>query len=130
MTAATDIVVVDDDLSIRDAIADCLSAHGYHVRVAAHAAAMDALLAQQGTDLIVLDWMMPGEDGLSVCRRMQSQGTPILMLSAMASTPDRVIGLEVGADDYLAKPFDPRELLARVRALLRRAQKQADSESA
>lgn len=130
MPAATDIVVVDDDLSIRDAIADCLRAHGYHVRVAAHAAALDALLAQQGTDLIVLDWMMPGEDGLSVCRRMQSQGTPILMLSAMASTPDRVIGLEVGADDYLAKPFDPRELLARVRALLRRAQKQADSESA
>ncbi|MDV3516314.1 response regulator transcription factor [Stenotrophomonas sp. C1657] len=130
MTAATDIVVVDDDLSIREAIADCLRAHGYHVRVAAHAAALDELLAQQGTDLIVLDWMMPGEDGLSVCRRLQSRGTPILMLSAMASTPDRVIGLEVGADDYLAKPFDPRELLARVRALLRRAQKQADSAQA
>lgn len=130
MTAATDIVVVDDDLSIREAIADCLRAHGYHVRVAAHAAALDELLAQRGTDLIVLDWMMPGEDGLSVCRRLQSSGTPILMLSAMASTPDRVIGLEVGADDYLAKPFDPRELLARVRALLRRVQKQADSAQA
>lgn len=123
MPVATDIVVVDDDASIRDAIADCLHQHGYQVRVAADAAALDQLLAQRGTDLIVLDWMMPGEDGLSVCRRLQSRGTPILMLSAMGSTPDRVIGLEMGADDYLAKPFDPRELLARVRALLRRARK-------
>lgn len=121
MTADTDIVVVDDDASIRDAIADCLRQHGYQVRVAAGAHALDALLARQPTDLIVLDWMMPGEDGLSVCRRLQGTGTPILMLSAMGSTPDRVIGLEMGADDYLAKPFDPRELLARVRALLRRA---------
>jgi two-component system OmpR family response regulator len=121
MPAAIDIVVVDDDASIRDAIADCLRQHGYQVRVAADAAMLDALLAQQRSALIVLDWMMPGEDGLSVCRRLQPSGIPILMLSAMGSTPDRVIGLEMGADDYLAKPFDPRELLARVRALLRRA---------
>jgi len=123
MTLPDDIVVVDDDASIRDAIADCLRAHGYRVRIASDAAALDALLAAHPADLIVLDWMMPGEDGLSVCRRLQGSGMPILMLSAMGSTPDRVIGLEMGADDYLAKPFDPRELLARVRALLRRARK-------
>lgn len=128
MPASTDIVVVDDDASIRDAIADCLRQHGYQVRVAADAAMLDGLLAQQRAALIVLDWMMPGEDGLSVCRRLQTSGIPILMLSAMGSTPDRVIGLEMGADDYLAKPFDPRELLARVRALLRRGLKKNAAE--
>lgn len=128
MSPAEDILVVDDDASIRDAIAECLRLHGYQVRVAADAPAMDALLAQRPSDLLVLDWMMPGEDGLSVCRRMQARGMPILMLSAMAATPDRVIGLEMGADDYLAKPFDPRELLARVRALLRRATRTADAD--
>ncbi|KAF1015034.1 MAG: Transcriptional regulatory protein OmpR [Stenotrophomonas maltophilia] len=90
------------------------------MRLAADAAALDRLLLVERPDAIILDWMMPGEDGLSVCRRLQPRAIPILMLSAMGSTPDRVIGLEMGADDYLAKPFDPRELLARVRALLRR----------
>lgn len=120
------LIVVDDDASIRDAIAECLGLHGYQVRVAADAAALDVLLQVVRPAAIILDWMMPGEDGLSVCRRLQSRAIPILMLSAMGSAPDRVIGLEMGADDYLAKPFDPRELLARVRALLRRQHKLRD----
>ncbi|MCD9032203.1 response regulator [Luteimonas sp. Y-2-2-4F] len=114
------IVVVDDDASIRDALCDYLARHGYEVRAADGAAALDRLLAQAPADLVVLDWMMPGEDGLSVCRRLADADIAVLMLSALDTPPDRVIGLEVGADDYLAKPFDPRELLARVRALLRR----------
>ncbi|AWH22925.1 MULTISPECIES: response regulator transcription factor [Stenotrophomonas] len=123
MNATATLFVVDDDASIRDAIADHLLLHGYRVRVAADAAAMDVMLQVERPDAIILDWMMPGEDGLSVCRRLQSRAIPILMLSAMGSAPDRVIGLEMGADDYLGKPFDPRELLARVRALLRRQEK-------
>lgn len=123
MNATATLIVVDDDASIRDAIADHLLMHGYRVLVAADAAAMDVLLQIERPDAIILDWMMPGEDGLSVCRRLQSRAIPILMLSAMGSAPDRVIGLEMGADDYLSKPFDPRELLARVRALLRRQDK-------
>ncbi|MCD9006938.1 response regulator [Luteimonas sp. XNQY3] len=114
------IVVVDDDASIRDALCDYLARHGYSVRAADGAAALNRLLAQAPADLVVLDWMMPGEDGLSICRRLADVDVAVLMLSALDSPPDRVIGLEVGADDYLAKPFDPRELLARVRALLRR----------
>src|SRR2546427_291526 len=123
MNTPARVIVVDDDASIRDAIADCLLLHGYQVRVAADAAGLDLLLLNERPDAIILDWMMPGEDGLSVCRRLQARAIPILMLSAMGATPDRVIGLEMGADDYLAKPFDPRELLARVRALLRRQDK-------
>ncbi|MGF6417406.1 two-component system OmpR family response regulator [Stenotrophomonas sp. AN71] len=123
MNTPARVIVVDDDASIRDAIADCLLLHGYQVRVAADAAALDLLLQSERPDAIILDWMMPGEDGLSVCRRLQARAIPILMLSAMGTAPDRVIGLEMGADDYLAKPFDPRELLARVRALLRRQDK-------
>ncbi|PZS89813.1 response regulator transcription factor [Stenotrophomonas maltophilia] len=123
MNTPARVIVVDDDASIRDAIADCLLLHGFQVRVAADAAGLDLLLLNERPDAIILDWMMPGEDGLSVCRRLQARAIPILMLSAMGATPDRVIGLEMGADDYLAKPFDPRELLARVRALLRRQDK-------
>lgn len=123
MNTPARVIVVDDDASIRDAIADCLRLHGYQVRVAADAAALDVLLQSERPDAIILDWMMPGEDGLSVCRRLQTRAIPILMLSAMGTAPDRVIGLEMGADDYLGKPFDPRELLARVRALLRRQDK-------
>ncbi len=117
------LIVVDDDASIRDALRDYLVRHGYHVRVADGAAALDRLMAEMPADLVVLDWMMPGEDGLSVCRRLADAEVAVLMLSALGSPPDRVIGLEVGADDYLAKPFDPRELLARVRALLRRSRR-------
>ena len=97
-----------------------MGAHGYEVRTADGAAACDRLLAEKQADLLVLDVMMPGEDGLALCRRLAPSGTPILMLSALDSVTDRVVGLELGAWDYLAKPFEPRELLARVRALLRR----------
>ncbi|WP_073973530.1 response regulator [Erythrobacter donghaensis] len=114
------ILVVDDDASIRDAIADFLGMHGYAVRAAENAAACDRALAAAPADLIVLDVMMPGEDGLSLCRRLGASGTPILMLSALDAVTDRIVGLEVGAWDYMTKPFEPRELLARVRALLRR----------
>lgn len=116
----SEILIVDDDASIRDAIADFLGAHGYGVRSAANAAACERELAHAPADLIVLDVMMPGEDGLSLCRRVGAGGTPILMLSALDDVTDRIVGLEVGAWDYMTKPFEPRELLARVRALLRR----------
>lgn len=118
--AASNILVVDDDTSIRDAIAEFLGGHGYKVRTAGSAAACDRELAAAPADLVVLDVMMPGEDGLSLCRRLAPAGTPILMLSALDAVTDRIVGLEVGAWDYLTKPFEPRELLARVRALLRR----------
>lgn len=116
-----DILVVDDDASIREALCDYLGGHGFDVRAAANAAQMDAHLQSRRPNLVVLDLMMPGEDGLSVARRL-SGDVPILMLSAMGETQDRIVGLEVGADDYLPKPFEPRELLARIRSLLRRKQ--------
>jgi two-component system OmpR family response regulator len=124
------IIVVDDDTSIRDALDEFLSAHGYAVRTADGAAGCDRLLAEDQAELIVLDVMMPGEDGLSLCRRLAPTGTPILMLSALDAVTDRVVGLELGAWDYLAKPFEPRELLARVRALLRRPNGGAAAHSA
>jgi len=114
------ILVIDDDASIRDAIAEFLGGHGYEVRTAADAAAGEQAWRQAPADLLVLDVMMPGEDGLSLCRRLSPGGVPILMLSALDDVTDRIVGLEVGAWDYLTKPFEPRELLARVRALLRR----------
>ena len=119
MTATPDILIVDDDASLRTALGDYLSGAGYAVRTADGAAAMDARMAEAVPDLVVLDVMMPGEDGLSICRRLQGRA-PILMLSAMGETTDRIVGLEVGAADYLPKPFEPRELLARIRAVLRR----------
>lgn len=118
--AVSTVLVVDDDASIRDAIAEFLGSQGYAVRTASNAASCERTLAIAPADLIVLDVMMPGEDGLSLCRRLAPAGTPILMLSALDDVTDRIVGLEVGAWDYLTKPFEPRELLARVRALLRR----------
>ena len=116
------IYVTDDDPGIRELLAEYLGTQGYHVQTAESAAALDTLLADKRPDLLVLDWMMPGEDGLSVARRLRAQPgfPPIIMLSAKGEDIDRIIGLEVGADDYLPKPFNPRELLARVRAVLRR----------
>jgi two-component system OmpR family response regulator/two-component system phosphate regulon response regulator OmpR len=116
------IYVTDDDPGIRELVAEYLDAQGYAVETAADAAALDRLLAARLPQLVVLDWMMPGEDGLSVARRLRAQPgfPPILMLSAKGEDIDRIIGLEVGADDYLPKPFNPRELLARIRAVLRR----------
>ncbi|MGX1588285.1 response regulator [Brevundimonas diminuta] len=114
------ILIVDDDAGIRSGISDYLSGFGFRVAVASDGVQMEQRLACQQVDLIVLDVMMPGEDGLSICRRLSDRGTPILMLSALGDSADRVVGLELGALDYLPKPFEPRELLARIRALLRR----------
>jgi two-component system OmpR family response regulator len=120
MQSSASILVVDDDPGIREVLSDYLSQHGFDVRGAASAAEMDREIAAGSPDVIVLDLMMPGEDGLSVVRRMNRRGPPIIMLSAMGEDTDRIVGLELGADDYLAKPCNPRELLARVRAVLRR----------
>jgi two-component system, OmpR family, response regulator len=115
------VLVVDDDPDLRKLISDFLSSHGFRVSVAENAAAMRRAIETQRPDVIILDCMMPGEDGLSAARRLASEaGPPVIMLSALGSDTDRIIGLEVGADDYLAKPCNPRELLARVRAVLRR----------
>lgn len=120
-SSRSQILVVDDDGSIRRGICDYLGRHGYDVRAACGGPEMDQEIASGHVDLIVLDVMMPGEDGLAICRRLRPSRIPVLMLSALGETTDRVVGLEMGADDYLPKPFEPRELLARVRALLRRA---------
>lgn len=116
------VYVTDDDRGIRELVAEYLASQGYAVETAEDAVALDRLLAVRLPNLLVLDWMMPGEDGLSVARRLRAQPgfPPIIMLSAKGEDIDRIIGLEVGADDYLPKPFNPRELLARIRAVLRR----------
>jgi two-component system, OmpR family, response regulator len=114
------LLVVDDDPGIREVLCDYLGRHGYAAEPAASAAEMDRALQARPADLVVLDVMMPGEDGLSACRRLAARGQPVVMLSAMGEETDRIVGLELGADDYLAKPCNPRELLARVRAVLRR----------
>ncbi|USI74186.1 response regulator [Sphingomonas morindae] len=120
--AAPRLLVVDDDAELVDLIAGFLRDHHLTVDTAADATAMDAALARQRYVCVILDLMMPGEDGLSVLRRLRTRDrTPVIMLSAMSEDVDRIVGLEVGADDYLGKPCNPRELLARVRALLRRA---------
>jgi two-component system, OmpR family, response regulator len=118
------ILVVDDDIGLREQISAYLTAHDYAVLEAGDARELEAALAQESVDLIVLDVMLPGDGGLDVCRRLKARGggPPIIMLSAMGEDVDRIVGLELGADDYLAKPCAPRELLARVRALLRRRQ--------
>ncbi len=131
MTGISDalIVLVEDDEDIRRLVRDLLAREGFAVEVADTALAFDQLLARQRPDLVILDLMLPGEDGLSICRRVRSRGgMPILMLTAKSDPVDRVVGLEMGADDYVTKPFDPRELLARVRALLRRARSHDEPE--
>jgi two-component system OmpR family response regulator len=118
---ARHILVVEDDTQLREQVVAYLAEHGFHVHAAADAHAMDRMLAQAPIDLVVLDLMLPGEDGLSICRRLSADGGPaIIMVSAMGEEIDRVLGLELGADDYLPKPCSPRELLARVRAVFRR----------
>ncbi|AOM41911.1 two-component system response regulator OmpR [Xenorhabdus hominickii] len=116
------ILVVDDDMRLRALLERYLSEQGFQVRGVANAEQMDRLLTRESIQLIVLDLMLPGEDGLSICRRLRSQNNPvpIIMVSAKGEEVDRIVGLEIGADDYLAKPFNPRELLARMRAVLRR----------
>lgn len=115
------ILVVEDDTQLREQVTAYLADHGFQAHAAADARAMDRMLAQAPIDLVVLDLMLPGEDGLSICRRLSADGGPaIIMVSAMGEEIDRVLGLELGADDYLPKPCSPRELLARVRAVFRR----------
>jgi len=130
MTDKGCILVVDDDREIRELLAHFLREHGFAVAVAADGVEMFQRLEAQVPDLIVLDLMLPGEDGLSLCRRLSATHTvPIIMLTAVAAdAADRIVGLEMGADDYLTKPFNPRELLARIRAVLRRAGQSAAGE--
>ncbi|MGI2067434.1 osmolarity response regulator transcription factor OmpR [Shewanella sp. MF08487] len=116
------ILVVDDDMRLRALLERYLMEQGYQVRSAANAEQMDRLLERENFHLLVLDLMLPGEDGLSICRRLRQQENriPIVMLTAKGDEVDRIIGLELGADDYLPKPFNPRELLARIKAVMRR----------
>jgi two-component system phosphate regulon response regulator OmpR len=119
---ASRLLVVDDDPRLRDLLRRYLTDNGFNVYVAENAQAMNKLWLRERFDLLILDLMMPGEDGLSVLRRLRGSNdpTPIIMLTAKGEDVDRIVGLEMGADDYLAKPFNPRELLARINAVLRR----------
>lgn len=117
------VLVVDDDSDIRELVVDYLNSAGYRATGAANGKAMRAYLANHQVDLVVLDVMMPGDDGLTLCRELRSdryQNLPVLMLTARSDDADRILGLEMGADDYLVKPFVARELLARIKAILRR----------
>ena len=116
------VLVVDDDVRLRDLLRRYLSEQGFNVITADSATSMNKLWLRERYDLLVLDLMLPGEDGLSICRRLRGAGdkTPIIMLTAKGEDVDRIIGLEMGADDYLPKPFNPRELVARINAVLRR----------
>ena len=121
------ILIVDDDRELRELLTEVLSDYGYLSRAVQNGQEMYAALERESCDLILMDIMMPGEDGLSLCRSLRSPGgpyaaIPIIFLTALGDTTDTVVGLEVGADDYLAKPFQARELVARIRALLRRTQ--------
>jgi two-component system OmpR family response regulator len=123
MTEQPHILVVDDDREIRDLLARYLGKHGLRVRGAADGREMRQALDDWSIDLIILDLMLPGEDGLSLCRRLRTESKiPVIMLTAMGEETDRIVGLEMGADDYVAKPFNPRELLARIKAVLRRTE--------
>lgn len=115
------ILIVDDDPQIGDLLSDYLTQHGYRISLAREGREMARVLKRGKVDLVVLDIMLPGTDGLSLCRELRATSeVPIIMLSAVGEEADRVVGLEVGADDYIAKPFSPRELLARIKALVRR----------
>jgi len=123
MSDSPHILVVDDDREIRDLLGRFLDKHGYRVTAVGDGRDMWRILADWAIDLIVLDIMMPGEDGLTLCRKVRAESAiPIIMLTAVGEETDRIVGLEMGADDYLPKPFNPRELLARIKAVLRRAE--------
>ena len=116
------LLVVDDTRDVRDALRQYLVKHGYRVTTAESAAAARSAIAAQAIELVILDVMMPREDGLVLCRELRAKGgLPIILLTALADETDRIVGLEMGADDYVTKPFAPRELLARIKAVLRRA---------
>lgn len=126
MSDGPHILIVDDHREIRDLVSRALTRDGFRVSVAADGRAMRRVLADSRIDLILLDLMLPGEDGLSLCRTLRTDSNiPIIMLTAKGEEVDRVIGLELGADDYLPKPFGSRELIARIRAVLRRARDNA-----
>ncbi len=115
------ILIVDDDADIRDLLADYLGGQGWHISTAEDGNAMQQTLGNTAIDLIVLDLSLPGTDGLTLCRQLRANsGIPVIMLTARSTPLDRILGLEMGADDYLCKPFEPRELLARIRNVLRR----------
>ncbi|EIT69195.1 MULTISPECIES: response regulator [Hydrocarboniphaga] len=121
-TVRPSIIVVDDDRQIRELLGQVLDQYGFSTRLVADGRELNLALAQAPADLIVLDLMLPGDDGLTICRELRSRcTTPVIMLTARGESIDRVVGLEVGADDYVPKPFDPRELVARIRTVLRRA---------
>lgn len=123
MTGPAHLLVVDDEPSIREPLQAYLERAGFRVSAAADAARARTLLRAGGIDLAILDVMMPGEDGLSLCRSIREQGNlPVILLTARSEETDRIVGLEMGADDYVVKPFSPRELVARVKTILRRAQ--------
>jgi two-component system, OmpR family, phosphate regulon response regulator OmpR len=121
-TTVVRVLIVDDETELRSLLQRYLGEQGHIVRAVANAQEMDRLLLREVFDVMVLDLMLPGEDGLAICRRLRGQGEtmPIIMLTARGEPVDRILGLEMGADDYLAKPFNPRELLARIGAVLRR----------
>ena len=121
MTGKT-LLVVDDDAQLRQLVREYLGEHGYKVLVAGEGAEMWAEMAKTPVDMVILDLMLPGEDGLALCRALRARSAmPILMLTARGEETDRIVGLEMGADDYLPKPFSPRELLARIKSILRRS---------
>lgn len=121
MNAQDHILIVDDDREIRTLLADYLHKHGYRVSAVADGRALWSTLDSARVDLIILDVMLPGDDGFVLCRNLQARGNwPVIMLTAKGDDTDRIVGLELGADDYLPKPFNPRELLARIKSVLRR----------
>ncbi|MBC8493517.1 MAG: response regulator [Candidatus Thioglobus sp.] len=124
------LLIVDDEKKLRELLTNYLSKEGFEVSAVADGVEMDEHLACHKVDLVVLDLMLPGEDGLSIGRRLhQKNNLPVIILSARSDEIDRIVGLEIGADDYLAKPFNPRELLARIRSVLRRNATEASTES-
>ncbi len=125
------ILMVDDDLRMRELLQRYLTEQGFSIKTVSDSKEMDATLVNEQFDLLVLDLMLPGEDGLAICRRLRGNKftTPIIMLTARGDEVDRIIGLEMGADDYLPKPFNPRELLARINAVLRRHEYSPESEN-
>jgi two-component system OmpR family response regulator len=131
MEATQHILIVDDDPDIRLLLADYLQKNGFRVSTVPDGTAMRRILAREAIDLLVLDIMLRGEDGLSLCRWVRSESNqPVIMLTARGDALDRIIGLEMGADDYLPKPFNPRELLVRIKTVLRRMDRKSNSGSA
>lgn len=123
MNSEPHILIVDDHQDIRTLVAKYLSKHGFRTSIANGGVEMRKVLKAAAVDLVVLDIMMPGEDGLSLCRHLrETSNLPVILLTAMSEETDRIIGLEIGADDYLTKPFNPRELMARIKAVLRRSE--------